>query len=410
MDISSVSMIIIIKIKIDKIMSRRAILIIVLTLTINLFVSAFYISHEYNAPRNGDILKAEELVRVPISTIGNDVTWDFSDLRVACSDISIRYIKLNDSVMVRRKGKEMSNYTIFGDSISQTMYCTPDKRLGFLRPELLAVYPMGYTSCATDYFYSEGIIDGSHYIRQAGNSCTAIEAKGRLITPDCDSLRHVLLAHRYRIGTTYISPDFSKSFSNSLDSLMLSNDSISKWISSDSITHSIDTYSWYAQGYRYPVIEQNIVKTFYNKVQVDSVSQTLYFSPRMQEEDLIKDELNDSLRIVNRNEPWDFNLSVNNEDNINHGANLGFLAQGNVCNLSPILVDNSTTLFYNCESSTTIEIRIFNMSGALLAYYINTVQGTHGSLSVDTSQLRQGEYIVNVILGKDVFSFKIFRK
>ena len=391
-------------------MKRYFVLLIIYLIETNIIVSAYYINQEYNAPRNGDVLKAEELVRIPVTTIGNDVTWDFSDLSVDCSDISIRYIKLNDSVMVRCKGKEMSYFAIYGDSISQTEYCTPDKRLEIIRPELLAVFPMGYTSCVADYFYSEGILDGSHYMRQAGNSCTAIEAKGRLITPDCDSLRHVLLSHRYRVGTTYISPDFSKSFLNNRDNLMLSNDSILEWMSSDTITHSIDTYRWYAQGYRYPVIEQNIVKTFYNKIQVDSVNQTLYFSPRMQEEDLTKDALNDSLRIVNRNEPWDFNLSVNNEDNINHGANLGFLAQGNVCNLSPILVDNSTTLFYNCESSTTIEIRIFNMSGALLAYYINTVQGTHGSLSVDTSQLRQGEYIVNVILGKEVFSFKIFRK
>lgn len=391
-------------------MKRYFVLLIIYLIETNIIVSAYYINQEYNAPRNGDVLKAEELVRIPVTTIGNDVTWDFSDLSVDCSDISIRYIKLNDSVMVRCKGKEMSYFAIYGDSISQTEYCTPDKRLEIIRPELLAVFPMGYTSCVADYFYSEGIIDGSHYMRQAGNSCTAIEAKGRLITPDCDSLRHVLLSHRYRVGTTYISPDFSKSFLNNRDNLMLSNDSILEWMSSDTITHSIDTYRWYAQGYRYPVIEQNIVRTYYNQVQVDSVSQTLYFSPNMQEEDLAEDELNDSLRIANRNEPWDFNRPVDNRNGGYQEENLGFLTQGNVCSLSPILVDNSTTLFYNCESPTTIEVRIYNMCGALMSCCINNVSDSHGSLCINTAQLHQGEYIVNAKIGNEVFSFKIFRK
>lgn len=391
-------------------MRRRVVIIILSILVVNIVACAYYLNREYNIPRNGDILKAEELVRVPVTTIGNDVAWDFSDLNVVCSDIYIRYVKLNDSVMVRCKGKEMSYYTISGDSVSQTEYCTPDKRLEMIRPELLAVYPMGYTSCAADFFYSEGTVDGSHYMRQAGNSCTAIEAKGRLITPDCDSLRHVLLAHRYRVGTTYISNDFTKSFQFCRDSLMLSNESISKCVSGDSITHSIDTYSWYAQGYRYPVIEQNIVKTFYNRVQVDSVIQTLYFSPRMQEEDLAEDELNDSLRIANRNEPWEYNRPVDNRNVGYQGENLGFLTQRNVCNLSPILVDNSTTLFYNCESSTTIEVRIYNMGGALMSCCINNVQDRHGSLCVNTAQLRQGEYIVNAVINNEVFSFKIFKK
>lgn len=391
-------------------MRRRVVIIIISILVVNIVAYAYYLNREYNMPRNGDILKAEELVRVPVTTIGNDVTWDFSDLSVACSDISIRYIKPNDSVMVKCKRKEMSYYTIAGDSVSLTEYCAPDKRLEMIRPELLAVYPMGYTSCAADFFYSEGTIDGSYYMRQAGNSCTAIEAKGRLITPDCDSLRHVLLAHRYRVGTTYISPDFSKSFLNSRDSLMLSNGSILEWMSSDTITHSIDTYSWYAQGYRYPVIEQNIVRTYYNQVQVDSVSQTLYFSPNMQEEDLAEDELNDSLRIANKNDPWEFNRPVDNRNGGYQGDNLGFLAQGNVCSLSPILVDNSTTLFYNCESPTTIDVRIYNMGGALISYCNNNVSNSHGSLCINTAQLRQGEYIVNAKIGNEVFSFKIFRK
>ena len=391
-------------------MRRRIVVIIIFVLLVNIVACAYYLNREYNVPRNGDILKAETLENVPTLTIGKEVTWDFSDMGVAYSDISIRYVKLNDSVMVKYKGKEMSYYTIVGDSVSLTGYCTPDKRLEMIRPELLAVYPMGYTSCAADFFYSEGTIDGSYYMRQAGNSCTAIEAKGRLITPDCDSLRHVLLAHRYRVGTTYISPDFSKSFLNSRDGLMLSNDSILEWMSSDTITHSIDTYRWYAQGYRYPVIEQNIVRTYYNQVQVDSVSQTLYFSPNMQEEDLAEDELNDSLRIANRNEPWEFNRPVDNRYGGCQEENLGFLAQGNVCSLSPILVDNSTTLFYNCESPTTIDVRIYNMGGALMSYCNNNVSNIHGSLCINTAQLRQGEYIVNAKIGDEVFSFKIFRK
>ena len=94
-------------------MKRYFVLLIIYLIETNIIVSAYYINQEYNAPRNGDVLKAEELVRIPVTTIGNDVTWDFSDLSVDCSDISIRYIKLNDSVMVRCKGKEMSYFAIY---------------------------------------------------------------------------------------------------------------------------------------------------------------------------------------------------------------------------------------------------------------------------------------------------------
>ncbi len=373
-------------------------------------VSAYYLDFSHNSPRNGDVLNAETIELFNTITTGDNVTWDFAELRVENTGKQIKYYKLSDSLIAKAENREVSYLAMSGDTISLVVHNAPFKHLDMLLPELLMAYPMGYTSCVGCWFYGEGVVDGSHYLRQAGNSCTAVEAKGRLITPDCDSLRNVLLVHRYRAGSTHISADFSKSFLMRGDSLMLNSDSIAGWLVNDSITHSIDTYSWYARGYRYPILEQNIVKTFYNQIQVDSLTKTCYFSPKMQEEELAEDAQNDSLRMIDRNEPWNIEQLIQGNGAGLSNSNLGFLSQGDCCTLSPLVVDVSTTLSYNSETPTNIMVGIYSMTGAFMSGFTRQTQDTHGNLSIDTSQLHQGEYVVTAYIGSKLFSFKIFRK
>lgn len=373
----------------------------------------YQIDYTANIPRDGDRLVRKQ-VEMPIIQYCDSMLWDFSSLPLKNSYSELRYISQNDSVLVRVERRENTSFIYANDGLKMVSSRGQGKKLDYAMAERRIRYPMNYGDSISCYFYSEGTSGGTNFLRQEGVTSVAVVGRGRLITPDCDSLRHVLLIRYKRVGTTELGGDFDKSLSNSLDSTLLSHDSIECAMRNDSITHLHEVYSWWARGYRYPILESERLVSFYNGQPADSVKVAHYVSPHYQEYYLEEDTCNAHWREVESLEPFDMPQRANTINAPSNGRNpmeLGYMAgHDNDCELSPLIVDASTTLGYHAVTQSDISISIFDAAGTQL--HTRTVSGRqgYGSIVIDTSGLPSGVFMVIVEIGKESFSFKIFRQ
>lgn len=375
----------------------------------------YALTREVNEPRHGDVL--QRLSLEPFVLLHNDnarMLWNFSDLIVGAESHPVTCKWWTDSTYTLTENKEVTRYLYRNNSACVISQRSPAKRLSYLMAETTDCYPLTYQDSFGDYFYSEGTFDGNQYMRQSGYSNTTAIAMGCMITPDADSLRNVLLVSYVRNGITHISSNFEEAFSRSADSTLLSIDSINNSLHSDSITHGVETLRWYAQGFRYPVIEATKLTTFYYGVAVDSVMMAYYYSPTRQKTDLVTDAMNDSLFEIAQATPFVIADNIGNPVKPigipSNGIASGLTENGNACHVSPALITASTDVHYQAANIGCIEINIYALAGSQVMQRTVNVQFGQGTVSLDLAALPRGVYMVVTKIGSDFFSQKIFKR
>ncbi len=392
---------------------------------------------EHNLPRPGDRLQKQTIAYFSNALTGNDCFWDFSSKETDSKTSESRYASRPQSPVIKTENREQSFYQLSGDTLYLCRQASPDKSLSYILKRPSLKYPFSFGERINGYFYGEGTLDYFNHMRLAGKSETQIIGYGRMITPDNDSLHHVLLLKEIVHGATIVSPDHSVSFANTNDSTKLHPDTIDLWLNNDSITNRMETLRWYARGYRYPIIESHKVLSYYRGIVVDSISETYYISPSSQEYSLDTDIANDSLRQIEENLAFNTPFNSASPSNIGTrsrttGASAGIGQYpanetssdkelgdnsnslngeiGQWCNLSPLVVDQSTTLSYNTSSTGFVEVRIFSPSGALMWQYSNPEADASGCIECPAGDLVKGEYILTSQIGDKAYSFKFIKK
>lgn len=248
-----------------------------------------------------------------------------------------------------------------------------------------------------------------------------------MITPDGDSLRNVLLLKELRKSSINIAPDFRNSFKNTKDTTLLTNSYIDNGLICDSIINVAEHYYWYAQGYRYPIIETRKVKSFYYGIAIDSISEAYYTSANNQIYELSYDAYNDSIRKTEENMAFNNMFEMNTystkskhtpnyiTQNVNKQSSVetnytNLNEVKNYCQLYPLIVSNSTMLDYQINDGNNIDIKIFSTSGSLVWKKSIKTDNNCGKIDCDIHELVDGEYIVSVYLGSENYTYKIIKK
>lgn len=277
-------------------------------------------------------------------------------------------------------------------------------------------------------FWGEGRMDLSKYVRHVGKTTIEIVGRGRMITPEMDSLRHVLLLKETSIGAITITKDFSISLAETKDSTMLSNDTINTWLHNDSITGKLEILKWYARGYRYPIIENRKIISYCKGIAIDSINVVYYHSIASQKYDLNEDLVNDSLRQKENEEAFDClfdgmpqsksiaqikslgsDLSKNRASSTNSVIEQETI-RGEWCELYPRVVSQSTTLSYYMTNGNDLEISIFSPSGVLMWQKTISNLDSSGSIECSTAELVPGDYLLTCVIGEKRYSFKFVKK
>ena len=394
-------------------------IILFCAMPLSLYTNEYCLSAEHNMPRNDDKVNYQIIDYINFNDSTN--IWDFSSTNVSDIILTNHFLLSGDTLISRFDGEIMTS-RIINDSVLCYKTASQGKLLNFHKAELVKSFPSLDNSNLSNYFYSEGTIDHSRYIRQAGTSSTSTK-KGRLITPDGDFFPNVILVKNIRIGSTIINNDYRNSFLVLNDSSMLSPDSISWHLQNDSITFCQETNRWYARGYRYPIMESRKVISFFYDIPTDSIFTAYYCSPHYQEHELATDPVNETLR--NDDESFAFNrsfgISNDTKSTKKRGKSLSDIkntsksdastsSHNESCQINNSEISGTLNVNYTTQSESIVAVTLHNSAGALMWHTNKVAVDSQGEITYPTHELVAGEYLVTVFLKNSQYTFKFIKK
>ncbi len=406
----------------------RKIILIIAFVTVAIGLPAAIITKGLNGYRDGD--NAELYYLDGIKGVYHDSNiYDFSLCKIG--DIYLQKIsQYDDSLLSVYENRNVNIYNVKGDSLMLLSHRQPGINLRYIMPEIQMKYPFCNGDKIIGNFYAEGIDGTSGYLRHCGNYIIKASGEGKLVTPDGDTIPDVLMTTYVRHGATVTETDFSNSFLRTRDSSMISTGTINYKIITDSITHRVIRQCWYASGYRYPIVDIQHYLTYYYGIQNDSVTIALYHSPISQRYNLPSDSENEAIRSENQfgsgmNPRTHGSPSTKSSTSIDACPMTGdnqdcdgsesmdvctdFMTQ-NRCEVYPTDVSNSTTIRLNLCETMLIEAILYNSSGK--AVWKNDSKYSSGAYTIDCdmSSLADGNYLMNVAIGKNNYSYKLVKR
>lgn len=402
------------------------------------------ITRELNAYRSGDRLEMQQISVASGKIYEYSALYDFSGCELTGS-YRQTINSYNDSLISVYENRTVSIYDSRGDSLLLLSYRQPGINLKYFRTEAILKYPFSYGDMITGHFYAEGTDGAAGYLRHSGHYDVRANGRGIIITPEGDTIPDVLMTTYSRYGSTVSEPDFSKSYHRTKDSGMISTDSINRHLETDSITHRIMRQCWYASGYRYPIIDIRHHYVYFYGVATDSTMTALYYSPTSQKYDLPSDPENDIIRqddYFNRNrssgtsgnystkssnrsftpqmsdngnntqeDESDFKQdNGNNENTRGTGDILSDVTVCHYCKVSPTVTATSTSVRIGLYSDAQVKARLLNSDGRTMWSYDNTLpSGTH-NITCDMTALSDGNYLMVVSIGDELFSKKLIKR
>ena len=192
-----------------------------------------------NAYRAADNIVKQQIEFKDPGSSGKDLTWDFSSIQPINEEYSLTYFlpKKNDSIRIcGREHNTRYYYRQQKDSLQAVGFENSTTFMEYKVPELRMRFPFVYGDTLFSTF--EGTGEYSHRLPLTVKGYTRViaDAEGELKLPDFETVKKAL---RVRILRHYTETG------------------------KDSLEMTLDTYSWYAAGIRYPVFES--IKTTLSK-------------------------------------------------------------------------------------------------------------------------------------------------
>lgn len=183
-----------------------------------------------NNYRAGDIIIKQQVDFKDPGAAGKNIQWDFSHLSTVNGKYQLVYYyptKNDTSHVVGHEHNTQYHFALNSDTLLLTGYENPTTSMLYDKPEALLRFPFHYGDTLRTEFSGKGIYCQRVGLISEGYSKVTVDATGKLITPDNDTLK-VIRVYRH------------KEFSN---------------IGSDSLKMRLDNYQWFSPGCRYPVFE-----------------------------------------------------------------------------------------------------------------------------------------------------------
>lgn len=359
-----------------------------------------------NSFRAGDHLTMTQ-ISLPDGCVLKDTSvYDFSECHIG-KEYEIKYTSYNDSLTACCENRSVTILDARQDTVKVLSYRKPGLSMNYLLPEIQNVYPLSAGQSFNGYFYMEGRDGTIGYARHCGKYNIKAKSQCTIVTPDGDTVHRVMLIEHFRAGSTLL-----HDINDSSESSCLSDSLIESKATSDSITHSIARYSWYAEGYRYPVIDIRQYKIYYYGTAIDSVTTALYYRLADQEFGILNDPENENIRqlLQEREIMVTESRSVSDQSHDSGNSVSERFSQSSTCTLSPTIVTETATLTYSTEVPASVTAGLYSASGALLWEKSITTTEPHGSIVISVSELPCGEYIVMARLQEETYPFKIIKE
>lgn len=181
--------------------------------------------------RAGDKIIKQQVEYKDPGASGKHICWDFSMLQALNEKYRVLYYSKTKGDTVNMIGNEhqtIYRYSLLNDTLWLTGYENRTTQMKFEHPEAQLRFPFRYGGSLRSEFSGKGLYCLKEKLIAKGITTATVDGLGMLITPKYDTLQNVLRVKRLREYTQ---------------------------IGIDSVRMQLETYSWYAKGYRYPVFE-----------------------------------------------------------------------------------------------------------------------------------------------------------
>lgn len=225
------------------------------------------LTKERNAYRASDQLIKQQVEFKDPGSSGKNLIWDFRMLQPVNEEYPLKYFIPDSTRMDTVCGMEHHTryyYCQKRDSVWATGFENATTLMEYHVPELRMKFPFSYGDTLFSYFEGDGEYSRRLKLHVKGYTRVEADAEGELLLPDFETVKNALRVRTLRYYTQ---------------------------TGKDSTEMLLDTYSWYADGIRYPVFESiktDIIKRKRNSNGSESVRDTtifttsFYYSPVLQ--------------------------------------------------------------------------------------------------------------------------------
>lgn len=214
--------------------------------------TSFNLKTNKNAYLASDSLYKYQVTYKDPGSMGRELEWDFSHLQIINDSYLIKYFIPDSADMSKICGMEHRTryyYRQRNDSLWAIGFENYTTMMNYHKPELKMVFPLSYADTLYSEFEGEGIYSHLFPLGVKGYTQVKADAEGMLKLPDVAG--KALRVHTIRHYNEVKSKKGYVSFIEEEDKTNTSNPKATK----DSLQMTLDTYSWYFQGVRYPVFE-----------------------------------------------------------------------------------------------------------------------------------------------------------
>lgn len=364
------------------------------------------LENEYNMFRGEDVIVKQQVKYKNPGRAGANVLWDFSKQEAVNEKYKLSYGQSeSDSIITGSEHRTLYHYLLRNDSLYSLGYENPTTLLENQKPELLLTFPFTYQKRIEGYFYGTGNYCHRLNLTAQGKTVTWGDAYGMIILPGGDTLQHVLRVRSLKKIAEKMIPYVQK------DSVILSAiniDSINYHLNNDSVYMQVETYRWYADGYRYPIFETVESITYKDQKTFKHFNTAFLYSP--DEHSYLNDDLKNLVKLEEREKAG--KETHENSSGNNNGNSLGNNPNKEPINYNAYIENgsNQISVEYNLSQTADVTISLYDMQGRLLVNYPKT---THSSgfyqkaIFLDDFQL--GEYLLRIVVNDKVYGEKIVK-
>lgn len=348
---------------------------LVILLSFSLKISGQQINQPSNHYRNGDMLEKRQVKVEGFDLNSKNGVWSLEDAEISKKTYITEYTADADTMMMLERG----NRTYFHQEnglVSIIGSENPQELISFDMPETWLKFPMQKGDSIIGYFNGTGKYCDHLFMRRFGTYMTMADAVGKLVLPEGDTLRNVIRLHTERYVGTIVTP---------IDTIktvvpVFTVDSIVTHLIPDTARVREDVYRWYAEGYRYPVLEATTLHVGSTALS----KEVFYFAPEIQEQ-LALDEENKRIR----KQIADQQASCNQGDNTSNSAQQPIF-------INDVTVNGQTAVaIFELTEDADVKGLVCTISGMVLRQQSQHFEaGTNCQMDIDCNSLRKGEYVL----------------
>ena len=235
-----------------------------------------------NAFRAGDELQKQQVVFQDPGSSGRNLVWDFRHLQVINDEYTLRFFIPDSAYMHIICGMEHRTryyFSLVNDSLWAIGFQNATTFMEYTKPELRMVFPFTFGNELHSYFEGAGEYGRRLHLGVRGTTHVEADAEGELLLPGGTVAGALRVRTRRHYTETRISPsplnppqgDFVHFFQHSRERRAR--------VEEDNLEIILDTYSWYAQGMRYPVFQSIRTSISSNGADTTVFETSFYFSP-----------------------------------------------------------------------------------------------------------------------------------